>query len=59
MKIVKALVGLALMVVTLRQTRDAVNSLAGRPEPLASCPNRSSNFANPKLVRAEGSFGLR
>jgi hypothetical protein len=26
---------------TLRQTRDAVNSLAGRPEPLASCPNQS------------------
>jgi hypothetical protein len=32
---------------TLRQTRDAVNLLAGRPEPLASYPNRSHNFVNP------------
>jgi len=44
---------------TLRQTRDAVNSLAGRPEPLASCPNRSHNFVNPKPVRTKESFGLR
>jgi hypothetical protein len=27
------------LMTTLRQTRDAVNSLAGRPQPLASCPN--------------------
>ena len=47
------------LMTTLRQTRDAVNSLAGRPEPLASCPNRSRNFANPKSVSTKESFGLR
>ena len=44
---------------TLRQTRDAVNSLAGRPEPLVSCPDRGRNSANPKPVRTTESFGLR
>jgi hypothetical protein len=44
---------------TLRQTRDAVNSLAARPEPLVSCPNRGRNSANPKPVRTTVGFGLR
>jgi hypothetical protein len=47
------------LMTTLRQTRDAVNSLAGRPEPLASCPNRSRNFVNPEPVRTKESFGSR
>jgi hypothetical protein len=44
---------------TLCQTRDAVNSLAGRPEPLASCANRSRNVASPKPMRTKESFGSR
>jgi len=47
------------LMTTLRQTRDAVNSLAGRSEPLASCPNRSTNLVNPKVAKTEKSLGLR